>query len=93
MQGTQLDELRFEQFTYTRPSLTEMVQHYQVLTENLEKATTGADAIEVIKQWNEIRIDYRTNTSLISTKFSQNVKDEWVKNEKDYLDEIGPAIS
>lgn len=93
MQGTHLDEQRFEQFTYTRPSLTEMAQHYQVLTENLEKATTGAEAIEVIKQWNEIRIDYRTNTSLISTKFSQNVKDEWVKNEKDYLDEIGPAIS
>ena len=93
MSESQSKELTYSQFIYNRPSLTEVTKQYQELNDRFDQAQTSAQAIEVIKEWNEIRIDYRTNTSLIGTKFSQNVKDEWAKNEKDYLDEIGPAIS
>lgn len=93
MSQTNGHALKYGEFAYTRPTISEFTARYEELHKKFDSAASGEEAVQVLREWNDARIDYKTNAGLISTKFSQNVKDEWVKNEKEYLDEIYPTIS
>ena len=83
----------FSSLPYQRPVLSELTQQHELLTKRLESATTDAEAIQVVRDWNVHRINVSTMGSLAEVHFTQNVSDVAAKEEKLFYDENSPSIA
>ncbi|MFD2443312.1 M3 family oligoendopeptidase [Bacillus sp. CGMCC 1.16607] len=84
--------MRFEDYTYKRPNMTEVKEAFQSALEQFK----SADKIEVqndaMKKVNEIRGKLGTMFNLCSIRHSVDTNDEFYKAEQDYMDEIAPEV-
>lgn len=83
----------FSSLPYHRPVLSELKHQHELLTQRLESASTDAEAIQVVRDWNVQRINVGTMGSLAEVHFTQNVSDVAAKEEKLFYDENGPSIA
>ncbi|NBO70760.1 hypothetical protein EBV26_09805, partial [bacterium] len=84
--------MKLSEIPYTRPNLEELEQSYKNLLSRITEAQNPADQLSVIEEWNDIRIDLSTLSSLVYIRFSQNITDEWAKAEKEFFDQSGPTM-
>ncbi|MFM7156630.1 MAG: M3 family oligoendopeptidase [Bacteroidota bacterium] len=84
--------MKLSEIPYTRPNLEELEQSYKNLLSRFTEAQNPADQLSVIEEWNDIRIDLSTLSSLVYIRFSQNITDEWAKAEKEFFDQSGPTM-
>ena len=84
--------MKLSEIPYERPNLDELQKQYQDLQHRFTSATTSKEQLDVIEEWNDIRIDLATLSSLVHIRFSQNITDEWAKGEKDFFDQHGPTM-
>jgi len=84
--------MKLSEIPYERPNLDALQKKYQELQTTFSAATTATQQLDVIEEWNDIRIDLSTLSNLIYIRFSQNIADEWAKAEKDFFDTNGPTM-
>ncbi|MBM4150595.1 MAG: M3 family oligoendopeptidase [Ignavibacteria bacterium] len=84
--------MKLSEIPYERPDLEQLQSRYKDLLSRLTQATNPTDQITVLDEWNNLRIDLATLSNLVYIRFSQNIKDEWAKAEKDFFDQNGPTI-
>lgn len=84
--------MKLSEIPYERPDLEQLQSHYKDLLSRFTQATNPTDQITVLDEWNDLRIDLATLSNLVYIRFSQNIKDEWAKAEKDFFDQNGPTI-
>ena len=84
--------MKLSEIPYERPNLDELQKKYQELQSSFTLATTAKEQLDIIEEWNDIRIDLSTLSNLIYIRFSQNIIDEWAKAEKDFFDTNGPTM-
>ncbi|MFM7544425.1 MAG: M3 family oligoendopeptidase [Ignavibacteria bacterium] len=84
--------MKLSEIPYERPDLEQLQTHYKDLLSRFTQATNPTDQITVLDEWNDLRIDLATLSNLVYIRFSQNIKDEWAKAEKDFFDQNGPTI-
>jgi M3 family oligoendopeptidase len=84
--------MKFEDYTYKRPSLEEVSETFNALLVKFEQAATVEEQSEVMDQINGIRHEIGTMFTLCSIRHSIDTNDEFYKNEQDYMDEIQPEV-
>lgn len=83
----------FSDFPYRRPNPDLIQEQCADICTRLNACTTPEEALALVDQWNDMRLEYSTNSSIASVRFTQNVKDESAKAERTYLDSTSPTIS
>ncbi len=84
---------KFSDLPYKRPDLQALQVTYTMLWERFDAATTAADVLDAVQDWNTLRTDYITMENLAETHFTQNVKDEAVKAEKQFYTDNSPTVT
>lgn len=84
--------MKFAEYTYTRPNLSEIKRLFQHELGEFQQATSVEAQITSIKKINKIRDDISTMFNLCYIRHSIDTNDEFYKNEQDYIDEIDPEI-
>ncbi|MCU0425103.1 MAG: M3 family oligoendopeptidase [Candidatus Kapabacteria bacterium] len=84
---------KFSDLPYKRPDLQALQVTYTTLWERFDAATTAADVLDAVQDWNTLRTDYITMENLAETHFTQNVKDEIVKAEKQFYTDNSPTVT
>lgn len=84
--------MKLSEIPYERPNLEVLEKTYEDLTTKFTSATKAEEQLAILEEWNDIRIDLATLSSLIYIKFSQNITDEWAKTEKEFFDQNGPTM-
>jgi M3 family oligoendopeptidase len=85
--------IKFSEMPYTRPDMQALKEKYEQLIQRFGNASDAEGQLRVIEDWNNLRLDIATNMSVSSVRFSQNVKDEWAKEERAFLDKNAPDLS
>ncbi|MBL7990719.1 MAG: M3 family oligoendopeptidase [Candidatus Kapabacteria bacterium] len=84
---------KFNDLPYQRPDLEALHATYKTLWGRLDAATSADDVLEAVQEWNTLRIDYATMENLAETHFTQNVKDENFKAEKQFYTDNSPTVT
>lgn len=84
--------MKFSQFVYKRPDLSQIQNQFKEQVEQLERANSAGKAKECVEKINRIREDFSTAHAICMIRFCMNTKDEFYKKEKDYFDSAGPVM-
>jgi M3 family oligoendopeptidase len=84
--------MKFEQYTYERPNMNEIEQHFHHALKQMKEASTFQVHMEAIEEINQIRRDFNTMYTLCSIRYSIDTTNEFYKKEQDYLDEVSPQM-
>ncbi len=82
----------FENYTYTRPNLTEIKTDFDAAIEDFKNAASAAEQTKAMDRVNELRNNLGTMFNLCSIRHSIDTNDEYYKAEQDYMDEIQPEV-
>jgi M3 family oligoendopeptidase len=85
--------IKFNDLPYKRPDLETLHSRYKALWERLDVAKTAGDVLAAVQEWNTLRIEYTTMENLAETHFTQNVKDENFKTEKQFYTDNSPTVT
>jgi M3 family oligoendopeptidase len=84
--------LKFDQYEYKRPDMTEIKTAFTAALERFKSAADEKSQSEAMKEINAIRNDVGTMFNICYIRHSIDTNDEFYKAENDYLDEIAPEI-
>ena len=84
--------MKLSEIPYTRPNLEELQTIYTSLNSKFSNASKAEEQLAVLEEWNDLRIDLATLSSLVHIRFTQNITDEWAKAEKEFFDQNGPTM-
>ncbi|MEG1706985.1 MAG: M3 family oligoendopeptidase, partial [Clostridia bacterium] len=85
--------IKVSEIKYTRPNKDELLASIEQYKERLINANSAKEFSAIFDQFNEEMEDINTNMEIANIRFTQDTRDEFYQNEKDYLDEISPEIS
>ncbi|MBT6180264.1 MAG: M3 family oligoendopeptidase [Deltaproteobacteria bacterium] len=83
----------FKDVQADRPSLEEMSNKLAAIQELFHKAGSQADRHQCIMQWDSLRRNLETWTSLTHLNFAQDTKNPDYKAEQDFADEVLPGFT
>ncbi len=89
----QLPTIKFSDLPYQRPDLTALQEHFAVIWAKLDAAVSADEVLRAVDDWNALRTNYTTMENLTETHFTQNVKDEAVKAEKQFYTDNSPTVT
>jgi M3 family oligoendopeptidase len=85
--------LKFAELPYKRPVLEHLKTSYEVLWKRFDEAPDAQAVIAAVQDWNTLRTEYTTMENLAETRFTQNVKDETAKTEKQFYTDNSPSVT
>lgn len=85
--------MKVSQMPYKRVAKDEVLAKIKELTNAFAQAKTLDEAIKVIGEFDELKIEVMTMYQLAYIRFSQNTKDEFYVGEQDFWDEFAPGLS
>lgn len=85
--------IKFTDLPYKRPDLEVVKAKYQALWSALDTANSANAVLDSVRVWNNLRTDYTTMENLAETHFTQNVKDENIKAEKQFYTDNSPTVT
>lgn len=85
--------MKFNEFEYSRPDLEQVKQSFTDLIEKLIHATSKDEALELIRQIQQVQNDVDTQGTLASVRYSIDTRDEFYEAEISFWDENQPIIS
>ena len=85
--------IKLSEMPYTRPDMDVLKHTYEDLTKRFSSATTAQEQLQILDEWNNLRIETTNDASLVHIRFSQNIKDEWAIAEKKFFDENSPTLT
>ncbi|MBU3742854.1 MAG: M3 family oligoendopeptidase, partial [Candidatus Kapabacteria bacterium] len=83
----------FGDLQYVRPDIDHLRAQMESMVTAFHAHPSVDETIALIRHWNTMRTHIGTMQSLAEVKFTQNVKDDDAKREKQFLDEQGPTIT
>lgn len=83
----------FSDLPYKRPIIDDLHAAYQALWARLDASTSPQDVLAAVQEWNTLRTEYTTMENLAETHFTQNVKDEHTKAEKQFYTDNSPTVT
>jgi M3 family oligoendopeptidase len=78
---------------YTRVDLQQIQEHCAALVQRCSTATEASQWIDIIREWNTLRIEFSTAMYIAEVRFTQDVTDEFYKAEKQFYDEHSPELT
>ncbi len=87
------DYIKFSELPYKRPNLDHLKTSYEALWQECESAQRPETVLDLVQAWNRLRTEYTTMENLAETRFTQNVKDEAAKEEKQFYTENSPSVT
>ncbi|MCS6807731.1 MAG: M3 family oligoendopeptidase [Bacteroidota bacterium] len=85
--------MKFSEIPYKRPDIAALQESYQALWSRIDCAACARDVYDAVHEWNALRIEYITMENLAETKFTQNVKDDDAKAEKQFYIDTSPTVT
>ncbi|WP_175988603.1 M3 family oligoendopeptidase [Bacillus sp. Marseille-Q1617] len=82
--------MKFEQFTYERPNITEIENEFKQALTDFKQADTPDDQVTAMKELNKIRLHFDTMQNICYIRHSIDTNDDFYKGEQDYFDEVMP---
>lgn len=84
--------MNFNNFKYQRPELADLERRMKSLLNNFIISETSLNQIKVIDEINLMRIDFNTQRSIASVKYTQDTTNQSYQDEQDFFDEISPKF-
>ena len=84
--------MKFSQFEYTRPNVSELKDALRVLIAEMKAATTVEAQSEIIERISKVRNSFNTKMTLSEIRASINTNDEFYQAERDFYDEVSPEL-
>lgn len=85
--------VKVSQLVYTRPQKEEVISSLKKFKHDLDSASTLEEFMSVHEQYKEFAIDLFTNISLAEIRYTQDTRNEFYTEERNYLDEVLPEIN
>lgn len=85
--------VKVSELVYKRPQKDEVIASFKKFKHDLDSASTLEEFMSVHEQYKEFAIDLFTNLSLAEIRFTQDTRDEFYTEERNYLDEVLPEIN
>jgi oligoendopeptidase F len=83
----------FQAYTVPAPLYDDVAARYEQVTHALERAATDAEAIAAVEQWDKLRRELGTWTSLVYIRFHQDTRNEQYIKDREYCDELEPRLT
>lgn len=87
-----MNVMKFEEFKYERPDIEKLKKDSQALINKISKAGSSEEQINLIEEFNQLRMHAETMITLASVRHSIDTRDEFYKAEKDFVDEVIPEL-
>jgi M3 family oligoendopeptidase len=84
--------LSFKQIDAARPDFDALARAYAATERTIEAATSESEARAAVGQWDQLRRDYETWSSLVHLHFEQDTRSEQYKQDRMYRDELNPRV-
>lgn len=85
--------IKFSDLPYKRPHLDDLKTSYEALWKRLDNAPNADTVLSAVQDWGRLRTEYITMENLAETRFTQNVKDEAAKAEKQFYTDNSPTVT
>jgi M3 family oligoendopeptidase len=85
--------LTIDNLSAPAPVLEELTARYRALEADLNAATTGPAAIDVVERWDKIRRELETWSALVNLRFNQDTTNAEYKRDREFCDEITPKLT
>lgn len=82
--------MKFSEFKYERPDFDQYKEEVITLIDQLKKAVSAQEQLEIVKKINQLRNHIETMATLASIRHSIDTRDEFYDTEQNYWDEYGP---
>ena len=87
-----MSQIRFEDIDAATPSRESLSARYAVIEALLGRPGTSGHA-EALEEWDRLRREYETWSSLVHLRFSQDTTDEEVRAAREYADALAPVAT
>jgi M3 family oligoendopeptidase len=84
--------MKFEQFTYERPNITELKTEFKNALTDFKQAATADEQVSAMNDINKIRLHFDTMQNICYIRHSIDTNDEFYKEEQDYIDDVMPEF-
>lgn len=84
--------MKFEDYTYTRPSMKEIEAKFELALKEFSDASSAEEQTLAMEKINEIRNDIGTMFNLCYIRHSIDTNDEFYKAEQDIIDDMEPEV-
>ncbi|MCQ6275073.1 M3 family oligoendopeptidase [Bacillus sp. V3B] len=84
--------MKFQDYTYVRPQLTEIKKHFETALDTFQKASSVEMQSEAMKELAKIQNDIGTMENLCYIRHSVDTNDAFYKAEQEYMDDVQPEI-
>ena len=84
--------MKVSELPYRRVSLEEVKEVMERVIPRIREAKSVEEILEARGEYLAMNLEYYTNVSLASMRYTINTVDEFYVAENDYYDEIGPAV-
>lgn len=84
--------MKFSEFPYQRPNLTQLGKDYRQLSEKVRQARAEEQALEAFWQHEKLLGSINTMSSLAQARYTLNTADEFYREEQEFFDENAPRL-
>ncbi len=84
--------MRFEDITATRPTEEAIRRDFGQIVSSIEASSSGDEVATAIEEWEGIRREFETYSSLAHLRFAQDVRNKEYKADKQELDKLNPVV-
>ena len=85
--------MKVPELPYRRVTLEEVAAVMEDVIPRIQNATSVEEILKAREDYLKIELEFSTNASLASMRYTINTVDEFYVAENEYYDEIGPAVS
>ncbi|MEL6864861.1 MAG: M3 family oligoendopeptidase [Bacteroidota bacterium] len=84
--------MKFSEFTYSRPSLSEYSRHFEDLLKAFTDATTFEEHNRIFKTINDFRLEYNSMYNICHIRHTIDTTDQFYEAENSFYDDSNPAF-
>src|SRR5688572_25294402 len=82
----------FNEVEAHRPNYDELARDYAAAERTIEAATSQDAPAAALQEWDQLRRNYETWSSLVHLRFEQDTRNEQFKQDRQYRDELSPRV-
>ncbi len=86
-------ETNFKEYSLDAPRYDDVAAEYGQITQSLEGAGSGAEAVAVVERWDRLRRRIMSWISLVRIRFHQDTRNEQYKRDLELSDELEPRFT
>ncbi|MDO4799207.1 MAG: M3 family oligoendopeptidase [Bacillota bacterium] len=78
--------MKFRDYPYTRPDMDALERLTDDCVAKIRSAQSAAEQIEQMEAYNKVRMNFNTQSTLISIRYSQDTTNEQINAEREFMD-------